>query len=73
MTIFSEFPFTVVDQMGDTIGMLRTPEDAAMLISCLGSGYTIRHGRNIVWSEGKESQPAFESYDFVADTVYSRI
>lgn len=48
------------------------PEDAAMLMQ--GEGDTIRWGhRRVVWTEGEESQPAFESYDFVAATVAERM
>lgn len=51
-------------------------EDAAILISALGDGSTIRdnsRGRGrVLWSEGHEEQPAAESYDFVAETVNRR-
>ncbi len=49
-------------------------EDAAILVAALGEGSTIRNGHStIVWEEGKETQPAYESYDFVAYTVFERI
>lgn len=50
-------------------------EDAAMFVACLGDGAVIK-GHNqktrALWIEGKESQPASESYDFVANTVGQR-
>ena len=50
-------------------------EDAAVLVSVLGEGSEIREGHSrskAWWMEGKESQPAEESYDFVAMVVYGR-
>jgi len=49
-------------------------EAAAQLVVWYGTGSTIRdrHGI-IVWTEGSETQTAVESYDELAETVYSRI
>jgi len=47
-------------------------EEAACLVSMLGEGATITNGQKAVWREGKEEQPAGESYDFVAETCAKR-
>lgn len=70
---FESIPFQVFDQMNDLIAAFKTPEDAAMLLGCLGSGYFIRYNGKNVWCEGQEDQPAGESYDHVAEVVYERI
>lgn len=49
-------------------------EAAAVLMGLYGEGATIRYGHGqVVWTEGAETQPATESYDFVAELVYKRI
>lgn len=49
-------------------------EDAAMLVAGLGKGAEIRHQHDtVVWAEGKEDQPASESYDHVADVAKRRL
>lgn len=49
-------------------------EDAACLIAFYGDGATIRAEHTIIlWTEGAEQQPASESYDFVAETVFHRL
>jgi len=56
------------------IGSCKYAEDAAMLMH--GEGDTIRHGHRVVdtvWTEGKELQPASESYDFVDDLIALRL
>ena len=70
---FESIPFHVYDQCNELIAAFKTPEDAAMLLGCLGSGYFIRHNGKNVWCEGQEDQSAAESYDHVAETVYERI
>lgn len=60
---------------GEYRASCRYPEDAAMLVACLGDGAQIRDGhaaRSIVWNEGAEEQPAGESYDYVAAMVWHR-
>lgn len=49
-------------------------EDAAILVAGIGDGAVITCGnsREVLWEEGKEEQPAAESYDFVAETVEAR-
>ena len=51
-------------------------EDSAALVALYGDGATIRNGHratDIVWAEGREEQPAAESYSFVADIVLARL
>lgn len=49
-------------------------EDAAVLVAFYGDGATIRYGHDfVVWTEGKEFQPAAESYDFVHEVAVQRI
>ena len=48
---------------------------AACLMSLYGDGSTIRFGHSksdIVWIEGKETQPAYESYDYVQEISDAR-
>ena len=55
------------------IASVKYPDIAGALVSVLGEGSTIRiEHKRIVWTEGKEAQPAGESYDFVAEVVYAR-
>ena len=51
----------------------KSVEEAAVLVSFLGDGATIRfnHGM-VVWTEGTDGQ-ASESYDHVAEVAYGRI
>ena len=48
-------------------------EDAAAFVACMGDGVVIktRYGTTL-WTEGKESQPAMESYDHVAEVAMQR-
>lgn len=49
-------------------------EEAAVLVAFLGEGATIRCEHTLVlWIEGKEKQPASESYDHVVETVHARL
>jgi hypothetical protein len=60
---------------GEYVASCKYCEDAAALVAMRGDGTTIRYGysrQNIVWTEGKETQPAGESYDFVAKTISVR-
>lgn len=66
----------VFNAKGEYIAACKHPEDAAAIVNIRGDGSTIRdgHGKSdIVWTEGAESKPAGESYDFVAETVFDRI
>lgn len=60
-------------RVNEILSGFRYAEDAAMHVSCLGDGATIknRNGK-ILWTEGKEKQPAGESYDYVAEIVFER-
>ncbi len=65
----------VYGREGNYLGSCVEPEGAAALVALAGTGATIRNGhalKNAVWSEGKEAQPAGESYDFVAQTIIDR-
>lgn len=49
-------------------------EEAAVLVAFLGDGATIRCDHSIIlWTEGREDQPAGESYDHVAGVVHARL
>lgn len=63
------------DPRGQYVAALKHAEDAAAVLAVYGEGAKLRLGHSgpYVWIEGKESQPAAESYDFVATTVYARI
>ncbi len=67
--------FKIFDRDGEYQAATKRPEEAAAVVSLLGEGATIRNGHannRTVWREGSEAQPAGESYDFVAKTVYER-
>ena len=63
----------VFNPEGELSAAVRHAEDAGALVAVLGDGSEIRFDNSVVWSEGKEAQPASESYDFVASTVHERI
>jgi hypothetical protein len=66
----------IYSAQGDFLGSAVYAEDAAAMVAVQGAGATIRNGhakRNVVWHEGEEEQPAGESYDFVAQTIESRM
>lgn len=68
--------YKVFNPEGEYVASCKHIEDAAALVANYGNGATIRDGhspKNAVWTEGKESQPAAESYDFVLVTVLSRL
>lgn len=49
-------------------------EIAAAVVAVLGEGATIRDGHKyVLWTEGKEEQPAAESYDVCAETCMKRV
>jgi hypothetical protein len=63
----------VYNAHGDYIAACKHAEDAAALAAFNGNGTTIRHGHKlVVWTEGKETHPAAESFDFVATTIARR-
>ena len=68
--------FKVFDDTNEYIAAFKYADDAAVLVSARGEGYTIRVGhskKDIVWHEGQEEFSAGKSYDRVAETVNSRI
>lgn len=65
----------VYNPQGEYVAACKHVEDAACLVAFYGDGATIRDGhgiRGIVWHEGKEGQPAAESYDHVAEHVHNQ-
>jgi len=65
----------VYDRHGNYLASCVEPEGAAALVALSGEGATIGNGhakKNAVWAEGGKSQPAAESYDFVAITIHNR-
>lgn len=65
----------IYDAHGTYQAACKEIEAAAALIGFYGEGATIRfdHGKwATVWTEGGESQPAHQSYDFVAETADAR-
>lgn len=66
--------FKVYDAQGVYQAACKEIEAAAALMTFYGEGATIRNGHSrIVWAEGKETQPAGESYDYVYLKVRTRI
>lgn len=56
------------------VASCKYPSVAAAVITMLGAGSTIRYGhRCVVWTEGKEEQPAAESYDFTTGVCIARL
>jgi len=65
----------VYSRDGNYLASCVEPEGAAALVAMAATGATIRNGhalKNVVWTEGKEAQPAGESYDLVAQTIIER-
>lgn len=71
----SAAPFwKVYGPTGEYQAACKEPEAAAALVGFYGAGATIRAGhRDVVWTEGKETQPACESYDDTATTIMLRL
>jgi len=69
--------FKVYSPLNAYVAACKHVEDAAALVSIYGDGATIRDGatssRRTVWTEGRETISAGESYDTVASTVWERI
>lgn len=67
--------FKIYKSDGEYIASCKYPEDAAAIVALNGEGTTIRDGHpgRILWFEGREDQPATESWDFVATTVHQRL
>lgn len=59
---------------GEYVAACKYGEEAACIMSLNGEGSVVKYDhRLVVWEEGKEAQPAGESYDFVAITIRERI
>jgi hypothetical protein len=68
--------FKVYNSKNEYVAACKLPADAGALVAVYGNGTTIRLGHSksaILWTEGKEKQPANESFDFVAETVRERL
>lgn len=72
--------FKVYDSANNYQAACKQPEQAAVLVSFLGDGATIRFGhsvKNIVWVEGHQQDGkdgyACESYDLTAKTIEDRV
>ena len=66
----------VYSKNNDYLGCCVEAEGAAALVALAGNGATIRNGharKNAIWVEGREAQPAGESFDFVAQTIHERM
>ena len=66
--------FKVYTPQGEYTAACKQIEEAACLVAFLGDGATIRpdHGKP-AWVEGREDQPAGESYDHVVYVVTYRM
>jgi len=59
---------------GEFTAATKCATEAAALIAFLGEGAQIKYMHHtLVWTEGKEKQPAAESYDYVTDTCIDRV
>ena len=65
--------YKIYSPSGEYVAACKHPSDAGAIVNLYGDGATIRLGhKRIVWTEGQEAQPAGNSYDFVADTIWER-
>lgn len=65
----------VYSASGDYLAACVDAGSAAAVVALAGDGATIRNGhakKSVIWAEGSEKQPAFESYDFVEETIRDR-
>ena len=68
--------FKIYSPLNAYVASCKHVEDAAALVALYGDGATIRDGaasRRTVWTEGRETISAAESYDTVARIVWDRI
>lgn len=63
--------WTVTNPDGETIAKLVHAEDAAALVAFNGTGATIVHDGDVLWTQGVDGD-AGESYDHVAETMQRR-
>lgn len=66
------FPYRVFHVTDLELARTRDPEEAAMLVACLGDGSYVKVGRRVVWEEGSEEISAGDSFDTAAATIVSR-
>jgi len=67
-------PADVSGRRGDFSASFKEPSDAAVMIAFYGNGAQIRYKHHtLVWNEGKEDQPASNSYDHVAGVCIDRV
>jgi hypothetical protein len=65
------FPYAVKRE-DRIVAKFEDPGDAGAFVAVLGEGQ-ITIADLVMWDEGKEKQPAAESYDYVADLVCRRL
>lgn len=66
--------FTVYSPAKEYVAAATSASDAAAVVSFYGEGATVRWGHgSILWTEGKESTYAGESYDGAADCMLARL
>lgn len=65
--------FKVYNTKHAYVASCKHAEDAAMLAGNYGDGATVKlNHREILWEEGKEDQPAGESWDHAAGVMWDR-
>lgn len=64
--------YSVHNPEGSKVASVDFLEDGACLVALYGDGATIRYGRHVLWTEGKEANPAGDSYDAVRDVCQER-
>ena len=68
--------FKVFNAEGEYVASVKYFEDAACLMSFYGEGASVRAGhgkKETLWTEGRESFSAGESYDDAAEVMASRL
>jgi hypothetical protein len=67
--------FKVIDPTGEYVASCADAQAAAALAALYGKGTVVRDKRVcvVVWHEGREEQPAGESYDWAARLMWQRI
>lgn len=69
----SKLDWKIFNASHEMIGSTMHAEDAAALVAMHTDGYVKWNHAVIVWREGRESQPASESYDFAAGCMLARM
>jgi hypothetical protein len=68
----SQLKYSIYNEYGERIAATLHPEDAAMMVSALGDGGSVRFDKRTVWREGVDGN-AGESYDEAAMKMLERI